>query len=259
MRTTQRHRHTVGHRTKLHLRVRQLGGRTLRILSPRPGTDVRLATNRYHDTWHVLSDRRGAKLLAHLMWGLSYQRRPGTVALLDDPFLVNNPFDADPSDPVLIAPTALSPIDRGTVRTLARVRRRLGPSDRTVRLHSWGLAPDGDVLPGWRWPTGETFRREHGMLVLRASREALRWLAVELADLHVHQGTGYEYFAYGPRRQIDGEVQVFDDFRARVGEARRARGALGLGRGRLDEGTQIRVWKASEALRDARFGRTRDT
>lgn len=53
------------------------------------------STNRYHQTWHVLSGLRGAQLLAHLLWGLAYQRVPGTLVVIGAPWLNPEPFAPD--------------------------------------------------------------------------------------------------------------------------------------------------------------------
>ena len=47
----------------------------------------------------MLSDRHGARPVARLLSGLSYQARPGTILMIDRPFLAPTPFDADPADP----------------------------------------------------------------------------------------------------------------------------------------------------------------
>lgn len=255
---SQRQRHTIGDRMKVHLRVRTLGGQSLRILSPRPGTDVCLATNRYHETWHLLSDLRGARLLAHLAWSLSYQRRPGTIVLIDHPFLRDNPFDAGPSDPIVLVHRDLTPLGRRALHALARERRRLGPPDQTVRLHTRGLGQGCQRYPR---DGRETFERCAGFLVLRASAAELRWLAGVLAELRLYQGSSYVYFAEQRGRgwRVDGEVQIFDDFRARLPEARLARQALGLPQGTLTEDDNVRIWVEAACRRERRerrgFGR----
>ena len=75
-------------RLKLHRRQLRLDGRQYTVVTLRPGTDARFSTNHFHDTWHVLSDWHGARLLGRLLWGLAYQRVPGTLVLVDRPFLV---------------------------------------------------------------------------------------------------------------------------------------------------------------------------
>src|SRR5690606_36912126 len=70
-----------------------LAGRPYTVVTMRQGTDARLSTNFYHGTWHILSDWHGARLLGRLLWGLAYQRRPGTLVLIGPPFIDPNPFD----------------------------------------------------------------------------------------------------------------------------------------------------------------------
>src|SRR5689334_8165802 len=80
---------------KLHRRVVRLGGHDHTLLTLRPVAQVRFSTNFFHGTWHILSDGHGAQVLARLLWGLSYQARPGTIVLLDEANLDPNPFDAE--------------------------------------------------------------------------------------------------------------------------------------------------------------------
>ena len=238
---------------KLHLRVRRCGGQNLRILTLRPGTGVAFATNRYHDTWHILSDFRGATLLAHLLWSLSYQRRPGTVVVLDAPFLRPNPFDADRSDPVVLVPEALTHLGSAGLRALRRWRGRMGPPDGTVRLHSQGLLLDPAFPPWHARPDAETIERRSGWLVLRAGPVDLRCLAQAALRLPrwVHDGSAYTDFA-----DQDGEIQVFDDFHSRVSEAIRARSRAALPpRGRLLPDPRMEVWRRSDRSRRIRLRR----
>src|SRR5215467_6778077 len=95
-------------RLKLHRRLMRLDGRDYTVITLRPGTDARFSTNYFHDTWHVLSDWHGARLLGRLLWGLAYQRVPGTLVLIDRPFLDPNPFDAEPADPIVLVPARLT-------------------------------------------------------------------------------------------------------------------------------------------------------
>ena len=62
-------------------------------------------------------DRRTSRIAAplsrrlfggRLLWGLAYTRRPGTLVVLDLPFLDPNPFDAEPADPVVLVPDDLT-------------------------------------------------------------------------------------------------------------------------------------------------------
>ncbi|MGL5444773.1 MAG: hypothetical protein ACRDDJ_20180, partial [[Mycobacterium] stephanolepidis] len=93
---------------KLHRHSMALDGRSYTIITLRADVDVRFSTNRFHETWHVLSDESGAKMLARLLWGLAYQRQPGTLVLIDRAHLDPNPFDAEPADPIVLLPSHLT-------------------------------------------------------------------------------------------------------------------------------------------------------
>ena len=84
-------------RLKTHSRTLDLDGLSYTILSPRPAAEARFATNRYHETWHVITDISGAQLLARLCWAMAFQRHARTITVIDQSFLLPNPFDADPS------------------------------------------------------------------------------------------------------------------------------------------------------------------
>lgn len=75
---------------KVHRRSVPLAGREYTVLSPRPSAGERYATNRYHQTWHVLSDAAGAHVLARYCWAMAFQRRAGTILVIDPPALVQN-------------------------------------------------------------------------------------------------------------------------------------------------------------------------
>jgi hypothetical protein len=123
---------------KVHLRVVTVAGRTYRVVSLRPATGARFSSNRYHDTWHVVTGTRGAAVLARLLWGLSYQRQPGTLVLIDEPHLVPTPFDADPGLPIVFVPLGVTSIDADRVRPLLRAVRAMAPT-RTLRWQTFGL------------------------------------------------------------------------------------------------------------------------
>ena len=228
---------------KLHLRVRNITGRTLRILTFRPGDRVRYAMNRFHDMWHVLSDPAGAHLLGRLLWSLAHQRRPGTLFLIAAPHLVPNPFDADRSDPIVLVNGRVTPLDTRTCRALRRALPHLGPSDRTVRLHTPGLdQPEG----AWRGRPDDHVRfvRAGGLLTIRGTAEPLRIEARSLVRLAIPAGwpANHEYVG-------DGEVQVFGAFRQRCRCAALARRAAQAdGDDPSDDGFAARVWARTAAL-----------
>jgi hypothetical protein len=223
----------IADRLKVHRRELRLDGRGYTVITLRPGTDARFSTNRFHDTWHILSDWHGARLLGRLMWGLAYQRRPGTVVLIDRPFLDPNPFDAEPADPIAFVP---APLTAWTTKAARELRRRLplgDPPDGTVRWHTGGLRPavagrrglphpPGEWRPPWIEPRGfqERVDRVGGIVTLTAVPDVLRDYAACLSTLGDWHHDGMAYL------EIDwpnGEVQVFRDYRSRVSAARVAR------------------------------------
>ncbi|GII04374.1 hypothetical protein [Planobispora takensis] len=131
--------HETGDRLKLHRRTLRADGREYHVITLRPGTAAGFSTNHHHGTWHILSDVHGARLLGRLLWGLSFQRRPGTLVLIDRPHLDTNPFDAEPADPILLAPSHLTTLTPQAIRQLRRLLAGPPPSQGTVRWHTWGL------------------------------------------------------------------------------------------------------------------------
>src|SRR5262245_17904657 len=82
-------------RLKMHLRLLRLAGRVYRVVTPRPNFGAVFSTNFYHQTWHIVSDQHGARMLARLLWGLSFQRQPGTLVLVHGRHLRPTPFEAE--------------------------------------------------------------------------------------------------------------------------------------------------------------------
>jgi hypothetical protein len=221
-------------RLKLHRRRLWLDGREYTVVTLRPGTDARFSTNLFHETWHVLSDWRGARLLGRLLWGLAHQRTPGTLVLIDRPFVDTNPFDAEPGDPIALVPALLTPLGGKAARQLRRRLPLTGPADGTVRWHTHGLdaevaswraawdRPVGGWRPPWIKPRGFQGRvdRIGGLVTFAAGPDTIKdWArCVFLLGEHSYQGMDYA--------EIDrpnGEVQIFRDYRYRVSAARVAR------------------------------------
>ena len=124
-----------------------LDGRACTVLTPRPSQPERFATNAFHGTWHVLTDPAGAQLLARLMWAMAFQRKPRTILLVDSPLLVTNPFDADPSSPILIVNSDLGGPTRTGLDALEALLPLRAPSEGTVKLRIDGLARVADHRP----------------------------------------------------------------------------------------------------------------
>ncbi|MGK5551068.1 hypothetical protein ACSNOI_05585 [Actinomadura kijaniata] len=217
---------------KLHRRTLRLDGRAHTVVGLRPETAVRFSTNLFHGTWHVLSDRHGARLLGRLLWGLAYQSRPGTLVVIDREFVAPTPFDADPGDPIVLVPAWETPFTGKVARDLKARLPLTGAPDGTVRWRTHGLdaaLADEDAWwarqPGsWEWDGGRV-RRANGMVVLGPSSpaEARNWGVVAARlDPHNPHGMDYEYLGRWDHGQ-DGEIQIFRHFHRMVSVARRAR------------------------------------
>ncbi|MFE6919714.1 TfoX/Sxy family DNA transformation protein [Nocardia sp. NPDC057663] len=243
---------------KLH-RYTVRGVRGVRtVIVPRPGTHARFSTNRFHETWHVLSDDHGAKLLSRLLWGLSYQSRPGTVILIDREFLVPTPFDADPADPIVLVPGWHTRFDDQAATGLKQ-RVWEGDSAGTVRWRTFGLdrTVEQGALVAWcaqhRYRrVGGDITRRRGMLVLtpRTPDDCRVW-AVDAARLDsARYGTDHVYLDEW-RRGHNGEIQIFRAFRPMVGVARQARSRV-LARAEIPaspDALRAAVWSEAETIR----------
>ncbi len=234
-------------RVKLNMRIIRIGGYTYRILTLRPATKVAFSTNFFHQTWHIVSSQGGARLLARLFWGLSYARVPGTVIMIHGEHILPTPFEAERSDPVLLAPDGLTRLNEDDLRILRGRLARLEPPTGTVRLHTFGLdralreaqdAPrqaehEGEWLQRkanrrvWRQ---ERMRRLGGFICYSAPSAVMRLQALRINSLRVQTGKGvcemdYQYIAEASSRDswVDGEVQIFVDYKQRVRAAVEAR------------------------------------
>ncbi len=237
-------------RLKMHLRLVSVGAYPYHLVMLRPGTRAGFSTNFFHQTWHLVTDQPGARLLARLLWGLSYQRQPGTLLLVHGDHLLRTPFEAERSDPFLLAPASLTPLDPERLRALKNRLARLGPPARTIRWQTFGLdaalrargdgrspvEAEGDRLgrPGgkqlWRQ---ERMRRLGGFIVYSAPPAVLRLQALRVHGMRFPEGEGpaamdYHFLAEQSSRDswADGEVQIFADYRERVASAVQARREL---------------------------------
>jgi hypothetical protein len=249
---------SAGTRLKLHRRNLSLDGFNYVVLSPRPSTTCRFATNFYHATWHVLTDVEGAQFLGRLCWGLAYQRRERTIVVIGSPWLVPNPFDADPSSPIVIVNNELGSLSR---RAIADLRSRLpfdGRPAGTVTLQTPGLdAALGDEAgyvarergADWRWNPHQQRRwidGVRGLIVLAAPSPVLREWGFEASRL------GRRWYRGSDAIELDhptdeGEIQVLKDFSGELARAQAARESLFPGRAaeRLTEEERALVWSTS--------------
>ncbi|WP_051814227.1 hypothetical protein [Kitasatospora sp. MBT63] len=246
---------------KLHRRVLRLDGREYTVLGLRPGTTARFATNRYHGTWHLLSDRAGAQLLARLLWGLSYERHPGTLVVIDRPFLDPTPFEGEASDPVVLVPRGLTPLADGAARALRRALPLAPPPAGTVRWRTHGLDLALADPGGWDERVRAQFRREGddgstvlrrgGLVTVSASPRALREWAVDAARLGDRGPYEMDYTFLGEGCDAPGEVQTFRRYRSMVSSAVVAhREILAEDTGRdLPQSVRERIWHRSAEVR----------
>jgi hypothetical protein len=220
---------SVQERLKVRRRSLKLDRLTYTVLSPRPSVASRFATNQHHDKWHVLTDAEGAHLLGRLCWAMAYQQRPHTVMVIDPSVLVPNPFDADPSKPIVIVNSDIGPFGREAATALTAALPFVGDSEGTVVLQTRGLdvalsdpvAFRGrDDQAAWRndhhkkeWIDGDA-----PLVIIAAPPPVLREWGVELAGLEnrSQQGSSWSYLEQADH---EGEVQVLDDFRSQVEHA----------------------------------------
>ena len=223
---------------KVHLRVVPVGATPYRVVTLRPSMGVRFASNYFHDTWHIITGIAGAHVLGRLLWGLAFQRQPGTLVMIDAPHLVPTPFEADPSLPVLLIPAGLTRFDPDDLRRLARTLRRAPVAPRTIRWHTFGMldALVPAVHPHARYPAGprhadadrarERISQRAGFLCYTAPPAILREQARD-----IFWTPGYRYGSYQPLAvnhcqgswDFDGEIQVLPDFDDAVASAQVAR------------------------------------
>jgi hypothetical protein len=137
---------------KLHRHLVHADGRDYTVITLRPDAYARFSGNYYHGTWHILSDLHGARILARLLWGLAYQRKPGTIALIDHPHLDPSPFSAEPADPIALIPSDLTSLPGQAARELRRQLPLTHPAG-TVRWHTPGL---DHALADRDFQTGDT-------------------------------------------------------------------------------------------------------
>jgi hypothetical protein len=218
---------------KVHLRVVTVRRQTLRVVTLRPSLPAAFSTNLFHGTWHILCGPAGARLLGHLLWGLAFQRRPGTLVLIDGPHLRPTPFEADRPDPILLVPDDLTHVDDEVLRALRlRLRRASGPST-TIRWHTFGMPLDAPLPPRFWFDRDnaahfarERMGRRAGYLCYTATAPVLRAQAVGIHAMR-HNHADYYPLAVGFRGgrccHGDGEVQVLPDFDDHVAAARVAR------------------------------------
>ena len=178
---------------------------------------------------------------------------------MDSPSIVPNPFDADPSSPIVIVNTDLGPFSRDSASSLRQALPFRTPSSGTVVLQTRGLdlaledpgvfaqGPDQvkwrDPHRKRRWVDGSA-----GLVILAAPGPVLKTWGVELSQIGkgMREGSSHSELDY-PKN--DGEVQVLDDFAAGVKRAVLLRDELFPNRAsrELSEEDKRVIWVANHA------------
>jgi hypothetical protein len=217
----------IDDRVKLHRHVVACGGRDYTVITLRPGAYARFSDNYYHGTWHILSDWHGARALGRLLWGLAYQRVPGTLVLIDRPQLDPSPFSGEPADPIALVPSRITSLSDRAARDL-RARLPLTRPTGTVRWQTHGLdlaIAAGDTWWRGRRPSDSRITRSGGLITFAGTPGVLRDWAVAVYQLGEYcspNGMDYLYLGDGSCWG-DGELQIFRDYRRRVSAATQAR------------------------------------
>jgi hypothetical protein len=239
-------------RLKTHRRTLVLSGSRYTVLSPRPSVAARFATNRYHETWHIVTDMSGAHLLARLCWAMAFQRHPRTVIVIDPPLLAPNPHDGDPPLPIVVVNDDLGLFDREAATALRVALPFETVSEGTVALQTRGLDvalnnpeefAQSDDQAGWRDAHQERrwIDASDGLLVIASPPPVLRAWGVDLGS---RTGLGSNW-SHPDDPQEDGEVQVLEHFSSQVEKAVEERDRLFPGRSgeqlSEDERRQVRA------------------
>lgn len=253
------HRRTT--KEKVHRRRFRLDRRDFSVLSLRPGDRHRFATNYFHETWHVICHAGAAHFLGRLLWALSYQRRPDTVLVVDQPFLVPNPFDADPSVPFAFVNSDTTHLSHRAAMALGRAlplgggREQRSP-DGTVVMNcqsrpsriaaaraaeSWYDFAEDSVPPWDKLTQTIRVRESNNVIVYCLSARLMRLVSIEIDYLNEFNHADDAVFF---NRHWDGEVQTLRNFNGKVSEAKARRRRLFPGRyqQRLTASERFDVW-----------------
>ena len=215
---------TFGDKSKLHLHICTLRGKSYTILMPRPSIHIRWSNNFFHNTWHILGTMHSAQFLGHLMWDLAFHKNPRTYVYIDPSLLVANPFDAQPAKPILIGQ------QRPPKALCLYLKRKRRSSHKTYRIKSQGLLKLLHDESAWNrfspyyhntYPPEVSLIK--GVITISGSCASLKEQALWITSLVTEPGNGHYNMAFHffqQKDRVDGEVQIFHDFYHRVGEAK---------------------------------------
>ncbi|NUO48404.1 MAG: hypothetical protein HOV80_06060 [Polyangiaceae bacterium] len=219
---------------RFHLFRESLGPRVFRMIAPRVQDGLRISTNRFHHTWHVVCAPGHVRTLRRILWAAAFDNHPHTMFVLHGGTLEDTPFDAAPSRPVVIACTDHTHLRHDAIKELLRrIRRRKHP-DGTVKLQVHGLAR-ADALSDGQHKLIVREKREHrrwpelrveligGAIAFLGPAAALRHASMNLDFLEQPLSRGrsnHHYLDRDRNRWPEGEVQVFADYREMLSDAR---------------------------------------
>ena len=225
---------------KLHVRTVPVHRRLLHVVTLRPTSKTRFSTNYFHDTWHILGDADGAALFGRLLWGLAFQRRPGTLLMIDAPHVTTTPFEGDAPDPIVVVPAGVTKVEDDTLRALRLRLRRSPMPPKTIRWHTFGMPAAIEDTARWarggtysrpeqrRLRTREFVSRRGGYICMTLPPALLREHGADIYAMS-RRGSGYHPIAESRRDRGwsgDGEFQLIGGFDTLVSAARTARAAI---------------------------------
>ena len=169
-----------------------------------------------------------AKVLARLMWGLSYQKVENTFVFIERSYVRPNPFDGERSDRIVIG------LRKPPKLLLRRLKSNLGPSLKNIRWHTFGLSEEQRNHPRERFlytfPPLFWVKRLQGTLCLYGTAKEMRRESAAIFRLTTHPAyRSWEHMDYhyiGEYENIPGEVQIFHDYKKRLWEAQKARSLM---------------------------------
>lgn len=226
---------------RCHLYREVVGGRVFRLITPRPIDGLVVSTNRYHETWHIVSAPGHVRTIRRLVWAAAFDDHCETLFVVAGGTLAPTPFDGARSRPLVILCAERTHVRADDVRALLGRLRRRRKNDGTVKLQTPGLermdALDGEAIhrqlraagvKGSRWSEPRVALLG-GAIVLSGTAAALRYAANAWSHLERALSPGDSSHEYVDRRRTgwpEGEVQVFADYAAMLVDARIERARL---------------------------------
>jgi hypothetical protein len=211
-----------GDAMKLHLRVLKIEGKDIHIVTLRPETKAVFWVEYRHPIWRMYIEQDEGNLLARLLWGLSYQKHPNTMILLDRLHIQDMSPDVPPvtSPPLLILPTNLTSVNNSILSELKAKNIQNSPT-KTIRWHTFGLDKSLDEnakveeIYGMKLYEQEKMFPCQGFVCYTARPPILRQNAKFLYDVHIDPQHGVAYWEMerpDNNKDISGEVAIYKDY-----------------------------------------------